>query len=186
MLDQGQGHQEGQDQQHRPAVDAEGVLAVLPGAVHEDVQRLHMLQGEERDAGVNQEHPKENARAAEDHQCQRQRLERRPAYRAGGDRPGQHNGGLEQPGQHGGLHVLAQHLEEQRTGPEHDPVKLRLGENTSKCVDPPGEAFRQRGPRQNYRIAQRQLGQGVAAHGLEAVHQKRHAEEHIGGNKQVS
>ena len=47
------------------------LLAVLPGAVHEDVQRLHMLQGEERDAGVNQEHPKENARL-------------RPAVAAGG------------------------------------------------------------------------------------------------------
>lgn len=55
VLDQGQRHQEGQNYQHRLAVDAEGVLAVLPGAVQEDVQRLHVLQGEKADGGVDKE-----------------------------------------------------------------------------------------------------------------------------------
>ena len=186
VLDQGQGHQEGEDEEHRLAVDAEGVLAVLPGPVHEDVQGLQMLQGEEGDAGVDEEHPEEDPRAAQDHEGQGESLGRGPLYRPRPQGPDQHDGGLEDPGEHGGLHVLAEHLEQQRPGPEHDAVELGLGEDPPEGVQPPGEALGQGGPGQDHGVAQAELGQSVAANGVEPLQQKHHAEEHVGGDQQMA
>ena len=145
-----------------------------------------MLQGEKADGGVDQEQAEKDPRAAKDHQGKHQGLPRRPGHRAGGDGPDQHDHRLEQAGQHGGLHVLAQHLEKEGSGPDHDPVKLGLGKDAGEGVKAPGKALRQGRGRQNHREAQGQLGQGVAADAVEAVQQKHHAEKNVGGDEQVT
>lgn len=64
-------------------------------------------------------------------------------------------------------------------GPDQDPVELGLGQHLGEAVEPPGEALRQRGGQQNHRVAQRELGQGVAPHGPEPVQKEHHPQKDV-------
>ena len=61
VLDQGQGHQEGQHQQHWLSIHAEGVLAVLPGAVGEDVMTSRPSVVKKQRVALTRNRPKNTA-----------------------------------------------------------------------------------------------------------------------------
>ena len=145
-----------------------------------------MLQRKEADSRVDQIQAEEDQRTAQDHQRQHRAFPRSPRHRSGPHRPDQQDDAVEKAEKHRRFDLLAQRLEDQGPRPHHDTVKTGVGEQLVKHVKGPAKALRQSGGRENRREAQRQLGQCVAADGLETVQEKNHAEKNIHGGQQMA